>query len=158
MIGKIIKVLNRLEEYLLGGIILGLAGIVTVQVFTRRVGIGFFWLNETGRHLLIFITFLGASLGVKYGVHFAMTALQERGPLPVRHVLKAITNLACSLFFLLIIYYGFSYVVHLQRIGVTTATLGIPRFITYLPIPVFSIGISIRFFLVFLKEIRALLE
>jgi C4-dicarboxylate transporter DctQ subunit len=126
-------------------------------VVTRRFGVGFLWLEETSRYILIFSTFLGASLAVKYGVHFAMTALQTRGPIAGRHVMVAATNLACSLFFLLIVYYGFVYVLHLQRLGVKTAILGIPRFVPYLPIPIFSIGISIRFFLIFLKEIRALL-
>lgn len=153
-----IKVLNWLEEFLLGSLVVALAVVVTVQVVTRRFGIGFFWLEETGRHILIFSTFLGASLAVKYGVHFAMTALQTRGPIAGRHVMAAVTNFACSLFFALIVYYGFVYVFHLQRLGVRTATFGIPRFIPYLPIPIFSIDISIRFFLIFLKEIRAILE
>jgi len=157
MIGKIIRILNRLEEYLLGCTILAVAGIITAQVFTRWFGVGFFWIDETGRQILIFVTFLGASMGVKYGIHFAMTALQEGGPIVTRHALKAITNLACALFFLVIIYHGFSYVLYLQRLGVTTATLGLPRYIPYLPIPVFSIGISVRFFLVFLREIRSAL-
>ena len=156
MIDKIIRILNRLEEYLLGCTILAVAGIVTAQVFTRWFGIGFFWIDETGRQILIFVTFLGASMGVKYGSHFAMTALQESGPIVNRHVLKAITNLACALFFVIIIYQGFAYVLYLKKLGVTTATLGLPRFIPYLPIPVFSVVISLRFFLIFIRETRSL--
>jgi C4-dicarboxylate transporter DctQ subunit len=157
MIGNIISVLNRLEEYLLGCIILAMAGIVTVQVFTRWFGIGFSWVDETGRQVLILVTFVGASMGVKRGLHFAMTALQEGGSPLTRHILKAITNLACALFFLIIIYHGFAYVLHLKKLGVTTATLGLPRYIPYLPIPLFSIGISLRFFLIFIKEFRSAL-
>ena len=159
MAGKIVKIFNYLEEYLLACVMLAFAVLTVIQVMTRySTGFGFFWLEETGRHVLIFITFLGASLGVKYGSHFSMTAVERSVPAAISHVLKAIANLACSLFFMVIVYYGFSHVIHLQRFGVTTATLLIPFYIPYLPIPVFSIVISLRFLLIFLKEGRVFLE
>ena len=159
MTGKIVKIFNYLEEYLLACVVLALAILTVIQVMTRfSAGFGFFWLEETGRHVLIFITFLGASLGVKYGTHFSMTAVERSVPAAISHVLKAIVNLACSLFFILIVYYGFGHVIHLQKLGVTTTTLLIPFYIPYLAIPVFSMVISLRFLLISLKEGRAFLE
>ncbi len=38
---------------------------------------------------MIFCTYLGASIGVKYGTHFSMEALTEYCPDRVSHLLKA---------------------------------------------------------------------
>lgn len=158
MTGKIVKIFNYLEEYVLACFVLALAVLTVIQIITRySAGFGFFWLEETGRHVLIFITFLGASLGVKYGSHFSMTALERSLPAAASHMVRALVNLGCAIFFIVIVYYGLSHVMQLQRFGVTTSTLRIPLYIPYLAIPVFSTVIALRFFLIFLKEGRAFL-
>lgn len=155
MINNLIKMVNYIEEFILTFFILALALLVVIQILLRSsVGIGFYWLEETGRHILIFITFLGASLGVKHGSHFSMTVLETSLPNNMRAILRAIVNLGCCTFFLFVVYYGFRHVASLYNYQVITSTLQIPLYIPYLSIPFFSIFISVRFFIISVKNVR----
>ena len=144
---KIIRTLNYLEELLLGLTLLGLAIFVFIQVVLRYgFHFAFSWAQELGRYLTIFLTFLGASLGVKYGTHFSMEAMIKYLPSRTSHLVQAVANLLCGVFFILIIYFALVQIQKLHRYGARTATLHMPMYIPYIPIPVFSITIAIRFF------------
>lgn len=144
---KIERILNHIEELLLGFTLLGLAIFVFIQVVLRYgFHFAFSWAQELGRYLTIFLTFLGASLGVKYGTHFSMEALVKYLPPRSSHLVQAIANLLCGVFFVFIIYFGAVQIQKLHRYGARTATLHIPMYIPYIPIPLFSLTISMRFF------------
>jgi len=144
---KILRILNHIEELVLGFTLLGLAIFVFIQVVLRYgFHFAFSWAQELGRYLTIFLTFLGASLGVKYGTHFSMEAVVKYLPPRFSHLIRAIANFLCGVFFLLIIYFALIQIKKLHRYGAHTATLHMPMYIPYIPIPLFSFTISIRFF------------
>lgn len=144
---KIGRILNNIEELVLGLTLLGLAIFVFIQVVLRYgFHFAFTWAQELGRYLTIFLTFLGASLGVKYGTHFSMEAVVKYLPPRSSHLVQAIANFLCGVFFVLIIYFAVVQIQKLHRYGAHTATLHIPMYIPYIPIPVFSSTISVRFF------------
>jgi C4-dicarboxylate transporter DctQ subunit len=144
---KILRILNHIEELVLGFTLLGLAVFVFIQVVLRYgFHFAFSWAEELGRYLTIFMTFLGASLGVKYGTHFSMEALVHYLPERFRHLVKAAANLICGLFFVLVIFFAWSQIKDLHKYGASTATLRVPMYIPYIPIPLFSITIALRFF------------
>ena len=144
---RFLRFLNNIEELLLGFTLLGLAIFVFLQVILRYgFHFAFSWAEELGRYLTIFLTFLGASLGVKYGSHFSMEALSQNLPHRYRHLMKAVVNLICGLFFVLVIYFSWQQIGKLHRYGASTATLHVPMYVPYIPIPFFSITIALRFF------------
>ena len=53
--------------------------IVSIQVFTRLIPFlpHFLWTEEIARFLLIWVIFLGASIGVKEGTHFTVSLLKD---------------------------------------------------------------------------------
>jgi len=144
---KIGRILNNIEELLLGLTLLGLAIFVFVQVVLRYgFHFAFSWAQELGRYLTIFFSFLGASLGVKYGTHFSMEAMVEYLPPRSSHLVRALANFLCGVFFIFIIYFAVVQIQKLHRYGARTATLHVPMYIPYIPIPLFSCTISMRFF------------
>ena len=144
---RILRILNNIEELVLGFTLLGLAIFVFVQVVLRYgFHFAYSWAEELGRYLTIFFTFLGASLGVKYGTHFSMEALVQNISPRYRHLMRALVSLICGLFFLIVIYYAWIQITKLHKYGASTATLHMPMYIPYVPIPLFSITIALRYF------------
>jgi C4-dicarboxylate transporter DctQ subunit len=144
---RVLRILTNLEEWCIGLLLLSLAVFVFIQVVLRYgFHFAFTWAEELGRYLTVLLTFLGASLGIRYGTHFSMEALVQYLPDRYCHLLKAVVNLTCGLFFLLIVYFAALQIEKLHRYGASTATLHMPMYVPYIPIPVCSVTIAARFF------------
>ena len=52
--------------------------------------IRFFWVEEIGEYSLAWLTFIGAALGIRRGVHFSVQMLTERLPLGARRALVVV--------------------------------------------------------------------
>jgi C4-dicarboxylate transporter DctQ subunit len=100
---SLIKKLNKIEESLVGMALLGLAIFTFVETVLRyTISYTFTWFGEFANYAMIFCTYLGAAIGVKYGTHFSMEALTEYSPDRVSHLLKTIayfsSGVVCMLF------------------------------------------------------------
>ena len=105
------QLLDRAEKGLLVWTILGLALVGCVQVFTRYVlNYSFTWYEELGRYLGVFITFLGAAIGVKTSSHFAMDLFVRKLKHPWQQVLRIVTALVSVSFFVLVAWYSWKIV------------------------------------------------
>jgi C4-dicarboxylate transporter, DctQ subunit len=142
----IFKLLNKSEEIILGYSVLAIALLTVSQVFTRTFfKFGYGWLEQVGGHTLVMITLIGASLGVKHDKHFKMNAMIENIPAKYKRIIGIVSNLICSLFFIFIVFYGTVQTITLFQFGTKTSALGLPFFIVYIPIPLFSLVIFIRY-------------
>ena len=140
------EMLDHAERTLLVWTILGLALIGCVQVFTRYVlNYSFTWFEELGRYLGVFITFLGAAIGVKSSSHFTMDLFVTKLRHPWRPLLCSATSLLCSSFFLLVAWYSAKIVLRMHGYGTTSPAMGLPMYIAYLPIPLFSTVMALRY-------------
>ena len=145
---RIKNFLDRVENITLVWTILGLALIGFVQVIARYVfNYSFTWYEELGRYLGVFIAFMGAAIGVKTGSHFTMDLLVSKMRQPYQGLFKLLTHCLCSFFFLVVAWYSWKIVSRMHGYGTTSPTMEIPMYVAYLPIPVFSVVIGIRFFL-----------
>lgn len=132
------RIFQNIEEYVLGLSILALAIYACVQVFTRyALNFSFTSYEEIGRYTCVFITFLGASLGIKRSSHFAMTALTDRLPYRTAHVISALVWLISAVFFFVVTYYGVIHCIKQYRFETISPALRIPMYIPFLPIPAF---------------------
>ncbi|MBW1800899.1 MAG: TRAP transporter small permease subunit [Deltaproteobacteria bacterium] len=151
-----VKFLNHLEEIALAYISLGLGILIVLEIMIRSTGItAFYWLEELGRYVLIFMTLCGANLAIRYGRHPSMTALFSLLPAQISHVVKAVVWIFLSGFFAYIDFYAWAHIKHIHKLGFQTSTLGVSFVVPYLPIGVFIFFMCIRYFLEFLKEIKA---
>ena len=155
----VIARLNRFEENLVGLSLLGLALLTCFETFLRyAVNYTFTWFQEFSNYMIIFTTFLGASIGVKYGSHFSMDALVQYIPDKACHLVKSIAYFISGSVLLLFIYFGTKHLLRLKSFGVKSAAMQIPMFIPYIPIPLFSITMSFRFFALSVNHFRSFMK
>jgi len=144
---RLLSIINRIEEWTLVFFLLALAFLTSVEVFCRYIlNFSFTWMAELARYLGVFITFLGAALGVKYGTHFSMDLLYERVANDrFRHGVKVIVNILAALLMFVVAWYGWEQTAKLYRFGALTSALVVPKYLFYLPIPIFSVIMGCRF-------------
>jgi C4-dicarboxylate transporter DctQ subunit len=154
---KFLKIINSIEELLVGYVLLILAFGATYQVVMRYgFNIAYDWLEEWARYFTVLITFVGAGLGVKYGTHFSMEALTQFAPDRLAHLLKVTSNLVAALVIGVVCYFSWVQIGKLMRFEVLTPATQVPMWIPYLPIGIFSGVISFRFFIQAVKHGRAI--
>ncbi|MCB2189633.1 MAG: TRAP transporter small permease [Deltaproteobacteria bacterium] len=142
---RILTILNKLEELTLGVGLLALAGMAFVEVVLRYLfNFSFTWFEELSRYAGVFLTFLGASLGVKYGTHFTMDFFVQRAGPRTAHLMRLAAALLGAGLFFLVAWLAWLHAWKLRRYGVTSAALGLPMFWAYLPISVFSFTLALR--------------
>jgi len=77
--------LNQGVEFLLFALGLSMALLVAVQVFCRYVlNSSLFWSEELARYLLVWLSFLGATVAYYRGLHPGIDVLTSRLPRPAR--------------------------------------------------------------------------
>lgn len=127
--------------------------IVIIQVFFRYVlNHSLFWSEELARYLLIWLTFLGASVAYYRRMHPGIDLLYIRfSPRVKRQARLAVHGVSLSLFFVMI-WYGcqFAYFVRLQ----TTPALDLPKWIIFSAIPVSGIILTVHAIAFLINELR----
>jgi TRAP-type C4-dicarboxylate transport system permease small subunit len=66
----------------------------------------FFWVEEIGEYALAWLTFIGAALGIRRGVHFSVQMLTDRLPPGARSALFVTYYVLLAAFGALLAYYG----------------------------------------------------
>jgi C4-dicarboxylate transporter, DctQ subunit len=151
-----VKKLNKFEEGLMAFSLLGIALFTFAETALRyTISYTFSWFQELANFTIIFTTFLGASIGVKYGVHFSMEALPQATPDRVSHLIKAAAFFLSGLVVALFTWYGFVHVASIKSFDVRSSAMQVPMYIPYLPIPIFSITMAFRFFMLSFKHVWA---
>ncbi len=144
---QLFTLLRRIEELVLSLTFLGLAIVAVIQVICRYgFDYSFTWFEEAGRYVGIFATFLGASLGVKYGMHFSMDLLSTSVSPLIGRILKVLIGLVCGSALLILAWYGFGLVQTNLKYGNTSAAMQMPMYLAYLPLPFFCFIMAIRFY------------
>jgi len=152
---RIYNFIDKVENITLVWTILTLAFIGFVQVFARYLfNYSFTWFEELGRYLGVFIAFLGASIGVKTGSHFTMDLIVSHLKNPLQQLVKTFTNLLSTGFFVLVSWYSWKIILRMHGYEATSPTLQIPMYIAYLPIPVFSMIMGLRFIIKAVESVK----
>ncbi|MCF8034797.1 MAG: TRAP transporter small permease [Desulfarculaceae bacterium] len=143
---RLLKAINHLEEAVLATGLLGLALMAFGEVVSRYLfNHSFTWFEEFARYFCVFLTFLGASLGVRYGMHFSMDYLVTKVGPRIGHWMRIAGFLISAALFLVVAYYAWEHAWKMKRFGTTSAAMGLPMFWAYLPIAVFSATLALRF-------------
>ncbi len=101
------SILNKGAEYVLIGLIAGISILIFVQVvFRYGFNHSLYWSEEIGRYTLVWITFIGASVGFKrkahMGVDFLFKSLGEKS----RAVLTAVSDFSVFVLAMVLAVYG----------------------------------------------------
>ena len=84
---KLSRSINRWIEFFLFGLGLSMSIIIAVQVFCRYVlNHSLFWSEELARYLLVWLTFLGASVAYYRNVHPGIDVIYARMPNSIQKI------------------------------------------------------------------------
>ncbi|QBK06470.1 TRAP transporter small permease [Hylemonella gracilis] len=122
MMDRFERVLVAVNRGLLIVLLLVMACIVFANVVLRyTTGDSIYWAEEVARHLMAWVTFLGAGLVLRFGGHVAIDNLHQAvGPRWARR-LRALVAVCLGLSFLLMAYHASLYV-WATRFQTTAAT------------------------------------
>lgn len=96
--------------------------VVFANVVLRyTTGDSLVWAEEVARHMMVWITFLGAGLVLRFGGHVAIENLHTALPSRSAMLVRALVALALGVFFLAMAYYAVRYV-EATRFQTTAAT------------------------------------
>ena len=145
--------LNSFIEYLLFGLGLTMTLVVAVQVFFRYVlNQSLFWSEELARFLLVWLSFLGASVAYRRKVHPGIDVLTSRIPDIPRKLCAVIVHIVSLIFFLVLIFYGcrFAYFVRLQ----ISPALYVPKWVIFSIVPASGLVFLIHGITFLLQELK----
>ena len=131
---KLSATVNGWIEYSLLGLGLSMTVIVAVQVFFRYgLNQSLFWSEELARYLLVWLSFLGASVAYRHKAHPGINLLQAKMPATLQRLSAITVHLASLTLFTIMIVYGyrFAYFVRLQ----ISPALYLPKWVVFSIIP-----------------------
>lgn len=139
------KFVDNLEKYLAISILTIMAVLVIWQVAARFVFKSpLSWTEEAARYLMIWLSFIGGSIGVKRGSHVGVEIFLRILPKGYKKPGQIIGHIMSIIFILIIVFFGFKVVAMQKMMGQTSPALQIPIWWAYLGVPVGSILMLIR--------------
>ncbi|QJQ95690.1 MULTISPECIES: TRAP transporter small permease [Halomonadaceae] len=140
------KLIDRLESVAMVAFMSIATIITTIQVIYRYGFSGsLFWAEEVVIYSIICMSFVGASMGVRHGVHISVDVLNALVPPSINrwlHIISALLGIAFAGF---MTYYGFQLYFNTLGRGQLTAALRLPMAWFYLPIAVSGVLLIIRY-------------
>lgn len=161
MIKAINRVVDWLENVAMTIAMLIATVIAIIQVVARYVfHNSLSWSEETILYTLIIMSFVAASMGVRYGAHISVEVLSAFSGPRVTRILQLISYLLGVVFALTLLYYGWQVFENTKKMRQLSPAMRIPVAYIYLSIPI-SAGFMLLRYLLLLqlwkerKEINA---
>jgi C4-dicarboxylate transporter, DctQ subunit len=145
-ISRIGRTLNRLEEFVLFLMVLQMGISVFIQVIMRYLfQSAITWLDELVHIEVVFLTFFGASLCVKYSAHISVDALKKSvHKEPYRSVMEALNHLVMAAYVSIVVCFGMKLISAMTTHTHYTPTLRIPKHYLYFVVCVALALIGVR--------------
>lgn len=107
-VSKLLNKINSLVEWIVSVMLVIMVIVVFLQVIFRFIiQSSLSWSEEMARYLLVWISFLGASIGVKKKAHIGVEAVTMFLPDKIKKIVALIANLSAMVFFIVIIVWGY---------------------------------------------------
>lgn len=149
------KWLNYLEESIVAIVLAVMSIIAFANVLTRNVfDLSLAFTEEVTVNLFVFLTFVGASIGVRRHAHLGFSLLYEISPKQLKKAFLTMFMMLSVLFFLVVAYYGYETAQYQMQINNKTPALGWPQWIYTMALPIGSGLCIIRVIQVFLAQLK----
>ncbi|NEU30896.1 TRAP transporter small permease [bacterium LRH843] len=158
---KIKRSVEKLDNTLAkieGNIVFVLLFLMLVIVFASVINRFIFngqirWAEELSRYIMIWASFIGASLGVKKGAHISVDAFVSFLPLKFKKITTIVSNFISLAFCLAVLFIGIPFIMNLLETGQMSPALRIPMYYAYLSVIV-GIGLmAIRYIILIIYEV-----
>lgn len=130
------NVINSIMQRAAFAALVAMLVVITMQIVFRVFFQALTWSEEVARYLLVWITFLGASIAYKHGRHIAVTFVVDALPAGPGRLVRAATIAISMAFFAVVAFTGVKYM-NLQSAQVS-ASLRISMGLVYSIIPLSS--------------------
>ena len=142
-IERVSKACNRWAERFLLVLGVSMTATVILQVFCRYVlNHSLFWSEELARYLLVWLTFIGATVAYHRNMHPGVDLVFKRLDRKNRERIRRLVDLVSLFFFVVMIWYGcaFAYFIRVQ----TTPALSLPKWLVFSIIPLSGLIFSLH--------------
>jgi C4-dicarboxylate transporter, DctQ subunit len=135
--GAIDKFFEEFEKGVLGFGIILLSIVVILNIVTRSL-LGWSWIGteEFSKFCVIWITFMGTSLGTRGDRHISMTAFVDMTSLNLKNTILTVVGFVTAIFCFYISYLGFRFTILSMGGGMVTPALMVPVWPFYIPLPI----------------------
>ncbi|MGN0773533.1 MAG: TRAP transporter small permease [Candidatus Ventricola sp.] len=131
-------------------VMLGVMVVVTgAQIVCRTWFTALSWSDEVTRYLLIWSTFLGASVVYRHSGHISITFVQDLVPPRMGKVMRVLVHAVCFVLFTVLLYYSSRYCMKLNK---TATAMPIKMKYIYLCIPISMAIMMVHALLMGLEE------
>lgn len=128
---------RTIEEYLGGGLMLGMVAILVVQVISRSIfQSSLSWSEELARYMFIWLIFLCLGAVTLRGEHIAIDMATQRLPLPARRVVTQIGLVIMAIVNVVILLKAFQLAYIIQDLGQASPALNLPMWTVYAAVPI----------------------
>ena len=141
LLGKIIRVIDRILEYMEATIVGGSIVVMAVLMVTHVLGRMFFQVGVPGRTevtelLIVLITFVGVSYAVRRARHISMSAIYDQLKGIARKVFIIMICLVTGALLFYMAWEAVGYVETIYRRQRSTSALNIPLWMIYISMPI----------------------
>lgn len=132
------KALNGFENVIIATGVLSATFIIFMNVVMRHLFKSpIMWAEELTRYIMMWVTFIGASLCVRDNIHVKMDLLHIKLPYKAAKILVCATYVVCILISAFLAYTGFTLTLKIAALGqVSSAMQMIPMWIVNLCVPI----------------------
>lgn len=162
MLNKISAAWARVEMGAAALLAVAVTLLILLNVVTRSMNNALFWVDEAAIYTMVWMTFLGASAAIQSRQQVAITILTDALPHGARRVAGKLVDAAIFAFAVAMLYFCWRWYLPLDiaRAGFEamafqgatfnfiyaepTSTIGIPKWIIWLVMPLFSLGVFLH--------------
>jgi len=149
------QAIQKIEEVLLSGAILLIAGLTIANVFCRAVlNHSLAFTEELCQFLIILVCFVGLSYGASRGRHIRMTAVYDQLGEEPRRILMIIIAGTTSVLLFYLAYLSIAYVHVMYSLGSVSPVLQVPLYLVYLTAPLGLTLAAIQYALTVVRNVR----
>lgn len=141
-----LKILDRLEEWIMSLMLLVMTALTFVQVVLRYVfNSGFSWALEFTTVCFAFMIFIGISYGVRVGSHIGVDALVKLMPPALQRFTGIVVVLLCFVYVGFILTGSTEYVSKMKDVGIEFDDMPIERWQVLIVVPIGYALVAFRF-------------
>ncbi|WP_134701146.1 TRAP transporter small permease [Ammoniphilus sp. YIM 78166] len=152
LIRKIDSILTKIEESIIFVFLFIMLAVVFWGVFNRfLLKDSLSWAEELARYLMIWATFIAASLGVKRSMHISIDVATVYLPEKAKRVVTLLSHFIALCFCILLIAIGMPFVMKLIATNQLSPAMRVPMYLVYSAVPVGVLLMAFRYVLVILE-------
>ncbi len=143
---KLLTYLDEIENIIMVSGISVAVILVLIQVVLRYAfNLSISWIEEAVRYIIVWMSFTGASIGLRNKAHITVDLLLTVLPEKPARIVAIIGALSGSVFSIVLIWYGLALVQHVLAMGQLSSAMLVPMGWVYVILPLSGLLMFIRF-------------